>query len=93
MANVSHSVTRPKPNGRDPDVPLDPRIVRMVEFLDRAIRSQNVTVGIVVAAVGILLGRKVARPEHLDSMVKDMSMAIRVGYFFNNDGKRKETGR
>lgn len=84
---VLHHVTPPpattsKPNGKD-DVPLDPRITRMAQFLDRAIRTQNVTVGVVVAAVGILLGRKVLSLDHLERMVKDMTTAIRVGFYLN----------
>jgi hypothetical protein len=85
---VSHDVTPappPKPNGGD--VPLDPRIVKMVEFLDRAIRSQNVTVGVVMAAFGILLGRKIPGPDQCERMIKDVSMAIRVGFYLNRKDK------
>jgi hypothetical protein len=81
---VLQNVT-PKPNGQD--VGLDPRITKMVEFLDRAIRTQNVTVGVVVAAVGVLLGRKVLDPDHLERMVRDVSMAIRVGFYLNHKDK------
>jgi hypothetical protein len=75
-----------RPNGED--VPLDPRIVRMVEYLDRAIRSQNVTVGVVIAAVGVLLGRKVLHHDHLERMVRDVTMAIRVGFYLNSSQKK-----
>jgi len=87
--SVLHRVTPPpvarrKGNGqRVDDEPLDPRIVKMVEFLDKAIRSQNVTVGVVVAAVGVLLGRKVLNHDHLERMVKDVSAAVRVGFFLS----------
>jgi hypothetical protein len=77
--------SQPKPNGQD--VPLDPKIVRMVEFLDRAIRTQNPTIGVVVAAVGVLLGRVVLGPDHLERMVRDVSMAIRVGFYLNHKDK------
>ena len=81
---VSHDVT-PKPNGQD--VPLDPRITRMVHFLDQAIRTQDPTIGVVVAAVGVLLGRKVLNPDHLERMVTDLSMATRVGFYLNRKDK------
>jgi hypothetical protein len=67
-----------KLNGQD--APLDPKIVKMVEFLDRAIRSQNPTVGTVVAAVGILLGRKGMNSDNLERLINDVNSAIRVGF-------------
>lgn len=72
---------QPKPNGKDPG--LDPKILEMVEFLDRAIRTRNTTIGVVVAAVGILLGRKVGGLDNLERLVYDVSMAVRVGYYLH----------
>jgi hypothetical protein len=78
----------PKSNGQDPG--LDPKIVKMVDFLDRAIRTQNPTVGTVVAAVGILLGRKGMNPENLERLIYDVTSAVRVGFYLhviNSKGK------
>jgi hypothetical protein len=83
LQNVTPS--QPKPNGQDPG--LDPRITRMAEFLDRAIRTQDVTVGIVIAAVGVLLGKKVLDPDHLERMTRDVTTAIRVGFYLNHKDK------
>jgi len=63
---------------------LDPKIIKMAEFLDRAIRSQDPTIGVVVSAVGVLLGRKVMNATNLEQMVHDVSMAMRVGYHLAN---------
>jgi len=71
----------PKSNGGDPG--LDPKIARMAEFLDRAIRTQNPTVGTVIAAVGILLGRKGVDPENLERVINDVNSAIRVGFYLH----------
>jgi hypothetical protein len=59
----------------------------MVEFLDRAIRTQDPTVGVVVAAFGVLLGTKVLSHEHLERMVNDLSMATRVGFYLSRKDK------
>jgi hypothetical protein len=79
----------PKSNGHDPG--LDPKIARMVDFLDRAIRTQsNPTVGTVVAAVGILLGRKGVDPDNLERLIYDVTSAVRVGFYLHvisNKGK------
>jgi hypothetical protein len=74
-----------KANGRD--TPLDPRIASMVSFLDRAIRTQNETVGVVVSAFGILLGRKGGTPDNLERLIYDVSMAMRVGFYLNHKDK------
>lgn len=71
----------PRPNGQDTG--LDPKIVEMVDFLDRAIRTRNTTVGIVMAAVGILLGRKVGNVDNLPRVVHDVTTAIRVGFYLH----------
>lgn len=72
---------QPRSNGNDPG--LDPKIARMAEFLDRAIRTQNPTVGTVIAAVGILLGRKGMDPENLERVIGDVTSAIRVGFYLH----------
>lgn len=76
-----------KTNGQDPG--LDPRISKMVEFLDRAIRSRNETVGVVTAAVGILLGRKGMDSDNLERLIYDVTAAVRVGFYLHliNKGK------
>lgn len=75
-------VTPPKgSNGHDPG--LDPKIVKMVDFLDRAIQTQNPTVGTFIAAVGILLGRKGMNPENLERVIYDVNSAIRVGFYLH----------
>lgn len=75
----------PKGNGKDPG--LDPKIVDMIRFLDRALRSfqpqQNATVGVVVAAIGILLGRKGVNPENLERLIYDVDVAMRVGFYLD----------
>jgi hypothetical protein len=71
-------ITKPKLNGQDTG--LDPRITKMVDFLDRAIRTQDPTVGQVVAAMGILLGRKGLNPDNLERLIHDVTTAIRVGF-------------
>lgn len=80
----------PKSNGQDPG--LDPKIVHMIQFLDRALRSyqpqQNATVGIVVAAIGILLGRKGLNPENLERLIYDVDVAIRVGFYLDVISKK-----
>jgi hypothetical protein len=76
-----------KANGLDTG--LDPKIARMVEFLDRAIRTQNTTIGVVTAAVGILLGRKVGDPDNLESTVYDVTTAVRVGFYLHCISKGK----
>ena len=70
-----------KTNGQDPG--LDPRIATMVEFLDRAIRSRNETIGVVVAAVGILLGRKGMDSDNLERLIYDVTAAVRVGFYLH----------
>ena len=55
----------------------------MVEFLDRAIRSRNATVGEVVAAVGVLLGRKGMNPQNLEFLIRDVTSAMRVGFLLH----------
>jgi hypothetical protein len=76
-----------KANGRDTG--LDPRIAKMVEFLDRAIYSRNETVGVVTAAVGIILGRKGMDPDNLERLIYDVTTAVRVGFYLHciNKGK------
>jgi hypothetical protein len=76
-----------KANGRDTG--LDPKIAKMVDFLDRAIRTQNTTIGTVTAAVGILLGRKVGDPDNLERSIYDVTTAVRVGFYLHciNKGK------
>ena len=69
---------RVTPNGKDPG--LDPKIVKLTDFLDRAIRTQDPTVGTVIAAVGILLGRKSMNPDNLERLIHDVTTAIRVGF-------------
>jgi hypothetical protein len=78
---VLQGVTPSKPNGRD--MGLDPRIIHMVDFLDRAISTQNPTVGTVIAAMGILLGRKGLDPENLERVIHDVNSAIRVGFYLH----------
>jgi hypothetical protein len=85
MPNIVPTQSKSKLNGQD--APLDPKIVKMVEFLDRAIRSQNPTVGTVVAAVGILLGKKGMNPDNLERLINDVNSAIRVGFVLS----RKES--
>ena len=74
-------------NGRDTG--LDPKIAKMVEFLDRAIQSRNETVGVVTAAVGIILGRKGLNPDNLERLIYDVTTAVRVGFYLHciNKGK------
>ncbi len=79
---VLQNVTPSKSNGRDGG--LDPKITKMVDFLDRAIRTQNPTVGTVVAAVGILLGRKGMNPDNLELLINDVNSAIRVGFYLHH---------
>jgi hypothetical protein len=73
--------SKSKLNGRD--MGLDPRIIHMVDFLDRAIRTQNPTVGTVIAAMGVLLGRKGMDPDNLERLINDVNSAIRVGFFLH----------
>ena len=90
MLNPSRRVivpSQPKPNGHDGG--LDPKIVRMVDFLDRAIRTQDPTVGTVIAAVGILLGRKGLSVDNLERLIHDVNSAIRVGFHLDQMSKRK----
>lgn len=68
---------------------LDPKILKMVEFLDRAIRSQDTTVGVVVSAVGILLGKKVMNVTNLEQMSRDVTMAMRVGFTLASIDRQK----
>ena len=68
---------------------LDPKIIKMAEFLDRAIRSQDVTVGVVVSAVGVLLGRKVMDAQNLENMARDVTMAMKIGFYLAS-ASRKE---
>jgi hypothetical protein len=70
-----------KSNGQDPGI--DPKITEMAEFLDRAIRTRNPTVGTFIAAVGILLGRKGLNPENLERVIFDVNSAIRVGFYLH----------
>ena len=79
LQNVTPSL--PRSNGQDPG--LDPRIASMAEFLDRAIRTRNETVGTVIAAVGLLLGRKGMDPENLERLIGDVNSAIRVGFYLH----------
>jgi hypothetical protein len=85
MANppVSQNVTPQPPGSNGGDPGIDPKIVRMVEFLERCIRSQNPTVGTVIAAVGIILGRKGLNPENLERVINDVNSAIRVGFYLH----------
>jgi hypothetical protein len=69
---------------------LDPKILKMAEFLDRAIRSQDTTVGVVVSAVGVLLGRKVMNATNLEQMSRDVTMAMRVGYYLASASREGE---
>lgn len=71
----------PKSNGQDQGI--DPKIIRMAEFLDRVIRSQNPTIGTVIAAVGIVLGRKGMNPQNLERLIYDVNSAIRVGFYLH----------
>jgi len=68
---------------------LDPKILKMAEFLDRAIRSQDTTVGVVVSAVGILLGKKVMNVTNLEQMSRDVTMAMRVGFTLASIDRQK----
>lgn len=70
-----------KPNGQDPG--LDPKITEMVDFLERAIQTRNTTIGIVTAAVGILLGRKVGSPDNLERFIYDVTTAVKVGFYLH----------
>jgi len=81
---------RPRGNGQMQPAPLDPKIVKMVEFLDRAIRSQNVTVGVVIAAVGVLLGRKGMSRDNLERLIHDINTAIRVGFYLDQLNRNKD---
>lgn len=76
-----------KANGQD--VGLDPQIVRMVGLLDRVIKPQNPTVGVVVAAMGILVGRHGMNPDNLERLIYDVTTAVRVGFYLHciNKGK------
>lgn len=76
-----------KANGQDPG--LDPQIARMVDFLERAIRTQNPTVGVVTAAFGIVIGRHGMDPDNLERLIYDATMAMRVGFYLHliNKGK------
>jgi hypothetical protein len=76
---------RSRPDGQDPG--LDPKITRMIEFLDRAIRSQDPTVGQVIAAVGVLLGRKGMNLDNLERLIHDVTTAIRVGFYLSQKDK------
>lgn len=76
-----------KTNGQAPG--LDPRIAKMVEFLDRAIQSRNETVGVVVAALGILVGRKGMDPDNLERLIYDVTAAVRVGFYLHLMSKGK----
>jgi len=78
----------PQPKGNGKDHGLDPKIVEMVEFLDRAIRSKNPTVGTVIAAVGVLLGRKGMSRENLERLIHDVNTAIRVGFFLDHSTRK-----
>jgi hypothetical protein len=79
----------PKSNGQDPG--LDPKIANLIEFIDRALRTRNdVTVGMFVAAVGILLGRRSLNPDNLERIIYDVTTAVRVGFYLdviNKQGK------
>jgi hypothetical protein len=79
---VLQNVTRPSGNGHDTG--LDPKIVKMVDFLDRAIKTQNPTVGTVIAACGVLLGRKGMNPDNLERLIHDVTTAIRVGFYLHS---------
>jgi hypothetical protein len=81
LKKMLHDVTPTKPNGRDPG--LDPHIARMVDFLDRAIRTQDPTIGTVVAAVGVLLGRKAMNHDNLERLIYDVTTAVRVGFYLH----------
>ena len=70
-----------KSNGHDPG--LDPKIAHMVDFLERAVRTQNPTVGTFIAAIGIMLGRKGMNPENLERVIYDVNSAIRVGFYLH----------
>ena len=85
MAKVLENIT-PRSNGQD--VPLDPRIVKTVHLLDQVLRAQDPTIGVVVAAVGVLLGAKVMNSEQLERMVGDLSMATRVGYYITHNKEK-----
>jgi hypothetical protein len=78
------AVTPSKPNGQDTGG-LDPKIIHMVNFLDRAIRTQNTTVGTVIAAVGILLGRKGMNRDNLERLINDVNSAIRIGFYLTQN--------
>jgi hypothetical protein len=70
-----------KANGQDPGI--DPKIADLAEFLDRAIRTKNTTIGTVVAAVGILLGRTGGDPDNLERLIYDVTTAVRVGFYLH----------
>ncbi len=71
------------PSGNGYDYGLDPKIVKMVEFLERAVRTQNPTVGTFIAAVGIMLGKRGLNPENLERVIYDVNSAVRVGFYLH----------
>ena len=80
LQNVTPSLPT-KSNGHDPGSIR--RSLSMVDFLERAVRTQNPTVGTFIAAVGILLGRKGMDPENLERLIYDVNSAIRVGFYLH----------
>lgn len=84
MANGKELQTvTPPPGSNGQDHGLDPKIVKMVEFLERAVRTQNPTVGTFIAAVGLMLGKKGLNPENLERVIYDVNSAIRVGFYLH----------
>ena len=49
-------------------------------FAQRRSNGEPVTVGLVVAALGLLLAAKPTTPEHNERMVSDMTTAIRAAF-------------
>lgn len=86
--STSKKLKIPTPKGNGSDAGIDPKIIAMANYLDRAIRSQNPTVGTVIAAVGILLGRKGVSYENLERLTHDITTAIRVGFYLNQASKK-----
>jgi len=72
---------------------LDPKIIKIAEFLDRAIRSQDTTVGVVVSAVGVLLGKKVLNVANLEQMSRDVTMALRVGFYLAQASREEDKSK
>jgi hypothetical protein len=77
------NVTPSQPGSNGQDHGIDQKIVMMVDFLERAVRTQNPTVGTFIAAVGLMLGKRGLDPQNLERVIFDVNSAIRVGFYLH----------